>query len=84
MRQIIKNLKNKLDLEFEFKYNKKYKEWIVWNEEFLMYGEGCTKEEAVEDLYISLNENFEHYLNIPDNELTLDGLKFKNKIKKII
>lgn len=88
MKLITKEKRNKLNLKLDINY---YPEdpgedpiWIVENEEFLMYGSGETKEDAIEDFWEGLNMVFEHYINTPDKDMTLDGLELKNKIKKVM
>lgn len=88
MKLITNEIKKNLNLELEINYHpgdpKEDGIWIVWNEEFLMHGAGETRDEAIEDFWISLDVIFEHYINTPDRDMTLDGLELKNKIKNRI
>lgn len=59
----------------------KYDEWVVYCDEFKVYGAGKTEKEAMEDLYLVMNEVYNHYKNIPDEMIKENFIEIK-KIKK--
>ena len=56
-------------------------EWIVYCDEFKVYGTGEREKEALEDLYSVMNEVYNHYKSIPDEMIKEDFIEIK-KIKK--
>ncbi len=77
----INDVNYKIDPPIRLVLSKEDDIWIAENEKLLIYGDGETENEAIEDFIESLKEIYTHYVNIPNDQFTVDGL---NKKKELI